>query len=233
MQISLPANMYMYLEYGRINKRSDKMIVDYISKNKLKSVEISPDGVYLNKNITEIKSMYNSDIIGYQCLRLYVDQNLGNEAEIEDNFELIWKAYGECGYDGNILTDSIETVMNFWHSKNLSNFETYLKEHPILYTDGNYYGVEEEDRNEMAQQLGIYNLKVQSGLTPDGIKWHTKKKACKLLTLEEFSNLLFAVEAYALKYYELMQSRKESIYECDNKADIFSIPITYEEITEG
>lgn len=58
------------------------------------------------------------------------------------------------------------------------------------------------------------------------------KKACKLLTLEEFSNLLFAVEAYALKYYELMQTRKEEIYDCSDKYDVFAIPITYEEITE-
>lgn len=206
------------------------MIKDYISKNPINTVEISEDGVYLNKDINEIKSLAGDRAIGYQCLRTHIDQNLGSESEISDNFDLIWKAYGECGYDGNILKDSIEDVMDFWHSKNLSNFETYLKEHPLLYTDGNYYGVEDEDRNEMAQQLGIYNLKVQSGLTPDGIKWHTKKKACKLLTLEEFSNLLFAVEAYALKYYELMQSRKESIYECTNKIDIFAIPITYEEI---
>ena len=203
------------------------MITNYISKKELKPVEITCDGVYINKNITEIKSLNSSDIIGYQCLRIYICQNLGSESEINANLELIWRSYGECGYDGNILKDSIETVMNFWHSKNLNNFETYLAEHPLLYTDGNLYGVEEKDRNEMTQQLGIYNLKLQSGLEPDGIKWHTKKKSCKLLTLEEFSNLLFAVEAYALKYYELMQSRKESIFSCTSKADIFDISIDY------
>lgn len=209
------------------------MIIDYISKTKLYPVEVTGDGVYLNKDIHEIKSLDNTEkVIAYQCLRLYINEDLGIENDIQNNFELIWTAYGTCGYDGNILKDSIKTVMDFWHSKNLSNFETYLKEHPLLYTDGNCYGVEKEDRDEMAQQFGIYNLKVQSGLTPDGIKWHTKKKSCKLLSLEEFSNLLFAVEAYALKYYELMQSRKEAIYECTNKSDIFDIPITYKEIME-
>lgn len=207
------------------------MIIDYISKTKLYPVELTGDGVYLNKDIHEIKSLDNPEkVIAYQSLRLYINEDLGSATDIQNNFDLIWKAYGECGYDGNIIKDSIETVMDFWHSKSLNNFETYLAEHPLLYADGNYYGVEDEDRNEMTQQLGMYNLKVQAGLAPDGIKWHTKKKSCKLLTLEEFSNLLFAVEAYALKYYELMQSRKEAIYECSDKQDIFSIPITYETI---
>lgn len=206
-------------------------IHDYFSDTMPPSVTYAEKGVYLYKDVTPIYSLNNQDeIVSYHCLRQCIRQEFESREVVENNFELVWKAYGECGYDGNILEDSIETVMDFWHSKNLNNFETYLAEHPLLYTDGNYYGVEDEDRNEMAQQLGIYNLKVQSGLTPDGIKWHTKKKACKLLTLEEFSNLLFAVESYAIKYYELMQSRKESIYECTNKIDIFAIPITYEEI---
>lgn len=207
------------------------MAIDHISQKPINQVELISDGAFLNKDITEIKSLTNpNETIGYQSIRIYVPETPGTEDEIRENFDLVWKAYEDAKYTGNILKDSIETIMDFWHSKNLSNFEAFLAEHPLLYTDGNLYGVEEEDRNEMAQQLGIYNLKLQSGLTPDGIKWHTKKKACKLLTLEEFSNLLFAVEAYALKYYELMQSRKESIYECTNKEDIFAIPITYEEI---
>lgn len=209
------------------------MIRDYISKTALSSVEIAEEGCYLNKNITEIRSLNDSEkVIGYQSLRLFIGETFNSKSEIEENFDLIWKAYGAHNYSGNILEDSIEAVMNFWQEKNLESFNLFLKDHPMLYTDGLYYGVEETDRNEMNQQLGAYNVKVAAGLNPISVQWHSKKKACTEFPIEDFLALSSAIEQYTLPYYNLMQTRKEAIFNCTAKIDIFDIPVAYEPIVE-
>ena len=208
-------------------------IQDYFSDTMPPSVTYAEKGVYLYKDVTPIYSLNNQDeIVSYHCLKQCIRQEFESRKIVEDNFNLIWKAYGECGYDGNILTDSIETVMDFWHSKNTENLENYLATHPILYTDGFYYGVEEKDQNEMTREYASYKMEEGAGLNPVGIQWHSKKGECKYMSEEEFITLASTVKTYAMKYYHLMQSRKKQIYECTDKADIFSIPITYEEITE-
>lgn len=207
------------------------MVKDLISKTPISPVNIVEDGVYLNKNIVEIKSQITGSILAYQSVSLFVGQNLGTSQEITDNFDLIWKAYAEHFYDGNILTDSLKTVMEYWHNCNLKNFETFLKEHPMLHTDGLYYGVEEVDRNEMNQQFGSYTIKQVAGLKPTAIQWHSKKDECKEFTVEDFTVLAVAIENYTLPYYSLMQSRKKGIFQCEDKLSVFNIPITYEIIT--
>ena len=207
------------------------MFQDYISNTILQPVQMTFDGCYLNKNITEIKSLENPEnIIGYQCLRLYIEHDLGTSEQIEENFDLLWSSYGVYNYLGNILTDSLDTVKEYWQDKNLIQFNEFLKEHPMLYTDGLYYGVEETDRNEMNQQLSMYNAKVAAGLEPTGVQWHSKKKACTEMSIEAFLMLTAAIEQYTLPYYNLMQSRKEAIFNCEEKIDIFNVPIVYETI---
>ena len=207
------------------------IIQDYFSDTMPPSVTYAEKGVYLYKDITPIYSLNNPDeIVSYHCLKQCIRQEFESRKIVEDNFDLIWKAYGECGYDGNILTDSIETVMDFWHSKNTENLENYLATHPILYTDGFYYGVEEKDQNEMTREYASYKMEEGAGLNPVGVEWHSKKGECKYMSEEEFIALAATVKAYAMTYYHLMQSRKKQIYQCTNKSDIFDIPITYEEI---
>lgn len=207
------------------------MIKDLISKTPISVVSVTGDGVCLNRDIVEIKSQTNDSILAYQSVSIFIDQNLGSIQEVTDNFDLIWKAYAECSYDGNILTDSLETVMNCWHNKNLANFEKFLKENPMLHTDGLYYGVEEVDRNEMNQQFGSYSIKQAAGLNPTGIQWHSKKEECKQFSVDDFIALAVAIENYTLPYYNLMQNRKKDIFKCEDKASVFNIPITYEIIT--
>ena len=205
------------------------MVIDYLSENKIYPVEDFSDGVHLNKNITEIKSLMDPEkVIGYQSIRTYIEERPGTIEEINENFDLVWDAYIVHNYKGNILKNSLDEVKEYWQNKNLENFNLFLKEHPLLYTDGNWYGVEEVDRNEMSQQFLSYQVKVQAGLTPSGIQWHNKKKACKEFTLEEFLTLTLAIEQYTIPYYNLMQSRKEAIFNCTEKIDVFKVPTNYE-----
>lgn len=206
------------------------MIIDYLSQNQIKPVELFSDGVFLNKNITEIKSLTNPEnTIGYQSIRFFIEEAPSTEEEINNNFDLVWDAYTIYNYKGNILKDSLDYVKEYWQNKNLENFNQFLKDHPLLYSDGFYYGVEEVDRNEMMQQFQLYQIESNAGLNPTGIQWHNKKKACKEFTLDEFLELSLAIKEYTLPYYNLMQERKEQIFNAEDKMSILQISIIYDE----
>lgn len=206
------------------------MIFDYLSQDQIKPIELFSDGVFLNKNITEIRSLTNPEnIIGYQSIRFFIEEAPSTEEEINNNFDLVWDAYATYNYKGNILKDSLDYVKEYWQNKNLENFNQFLKDHPLLYSDGFYYGVEEVDRNEMMQQFQLYQIEANAGLNPTGIQWHNKKKACKEFTLEEFLGLSLAIKEYTLPYYNLMQERKEQIFNAEDKMSILQIPIIYNE----
>lgn len=207
------------------------MIKDYLSKSALIPVVYSNTGVKLYKWITEIKSLQNEEIIGYHALTQTILIPFESKEVVESNFDLIWDAYGVYGYQGNIVADSLDVVKEYWQNRNLKNFETFLRDNPLLYTDGNYYGVEETDRNEMAQQFLSYQMKQAAGLNPTTIEWHTKKKACKEMPAEEFMALAAAIEQYTLPFYNTMQSRKEQIFDAIDKESVFATEITYNNIT--
>lgn len=222
--------MRMYKISANNIKEHGNMITDYISTSVLKPVIYSQDEVCLYKDITEVKSLQNDDVVAYHALRQIIMQCFSSENEVMQNFDLIWDAYGVYDYQGNIITDSLDVVKEYWQNRNLKNFETFLRDNPLLYTDGNYYGVEETDRNEMAQQFLSYQMKQTAGLNPTTIEWHTKKKACKEMPVEEFMALASAIEQYTLPFYNTMQSRKEQIFDATDKGSVFATEITYDNL---
>lgn len=205
------------------------MIEDFLSQSEISPVIYSANGVYLNKNITKIYSLQSADVIGYQSLRLCVLIPFSSKEEVENNFDLVWQAYGVSDYTGNIISDSLDIVKEYRQMQNLNSFNEFLKNHPLLFSDGNYYGVEETDRNEMAQQFLSYQIQKEAGLNPTTIMWHTKKKACKELPVEDFLMLVSAITQYTLPYYNQMQERKEQIFDAEDKMTILSTPTTYGE----
>lgn len=206
------------------------MIKDCLSESVLQNIVFAPTGIKLYKDIVEIKSLQSDEIVGYHALTQTILVPFESKDVVESNFALIWDAYGIYEYQGNIITDTLDTVKEYWQSRNLKNFESFLRSNPLLHTDGNYYGVEETDRNEMSQQFLSYQMKQAAGLNPTTIEWHTKKRACKEMPVEEFMNLASAIEQYTLPFYNTMQSRKEQIFDAMDKKSIFDIDITYDNL---
>ena len=63
----------------------------------------------------------------------------------------------------------------------------FLDKNPLLFTDGEYYGVTQEDQNELSLNLNQYQLTISAGQEAV-LQWHPKHKACKDFSIEEFTN---------------------------------------------
>ena len=104
----------------------------------------------------------------------------------------------------------------------------FLKSNPLLWTDEYYYGVTEEDQNEMSLDLSTYQLKKALGDTEWKLQWHSIKSNCRDFTLEEFNSLLNAIIDFVYPYRQLEMEYKESIYSASSKEEVASINLVYE-----
>lgn len=126
----------------------------------------------------------------------------------------------------NINSCTIEELKIFVQKRNRESLEAYLEKNPLLYVDGKYYGVSKIDRDEMSQQLLVYQLnKTINPSIEDAVKWHSKGSKCILMPIKDFTKLAIAIYDYIEPYYEKMQEIKEKIMACDSKDSILVIKL--------
>lgn len=102
----------------------------------------------------------------------------------------------------------------------------WLAAHPLTWTDGNVYGVTEEDQNEMAINLAQYQLAVAAE-QPAVLEWHAQKKQCHAFTIEQYTALSLAIAAYVYPYRRYQEQVKAAIYTAESEAEIHAIEIDY------
>lgn len=103
----------------------------------------------------------------------------------------------------------------------------WLAAHPLTWTDGNIYGVTEQDQNEMNLNFAQYQLAVMSGEENPILEWHTQKKRCHTFKREEFIALARAITTYVYPYRQYQEAVKEAIYMAQTKEELDAIEIDY------
>ena len=102
----------------------------------------------------------------------------------------------------------------------------WLAAHPLTWTDGNVYGVTEQDQTEMAINLAQYQLAAAAG-QPAALEWHAQKQQCHTFTIDEYTALSLAIAAYVYPYRRYQEQIKAAIYAAESEAEIGAIEIDY------
>ena len=110
--------------------------------------------------------------------------------------------------------------------ENKAALADWLAAHPLTWTDGNVYGVTEEDQNEMAINLAQYQLALSAGQQAP-LEWHTQKKRCHSFTLADYTALSLAIAAYVYPYRRYQETVKEAIYAAESEEELDAIEIDY------
>ena len=140
--------------------------------------------------------------------------------------------------DGKTVALDEEKLKEFQKSKLLAQqsdkqnennrlLAAYLKDHPIQWKDGKYYGVTQEDQSEIALNLTQYQLAVTAGLHPY-LEWHALHEQCREFTVEELSELALSISAYVYPFVRYNQSIKTAIYATTTAEELEKIIIDYE-----
>ena len=128
----------------------------------------------------------------------------------------------------DVETCSLEEIKKYRQKQNKEAMNDYFRNNPLLYTDGLYYGVEDEDRREMSDELIGWSLEKENN--PDAtLEWHSKGSANIPWDEEDFKALYVAIMNYTKPYFRKMQTIKEAIFSANTKEEVLNIKIFGEE----
>lgn len=122
--------------------------------------------------------------------------------------------------------DPLPAAKEARQAENKAALAQWLRDHPLTWTDGKQYGVEEQDQNEMALNLMQYQAAQQAGQTAP-LEWHAQKEACREFTQEEYLGLSMAISAYVYPYRRYQESVKEDIYAAETLEEVAAVVIDY------
>ena len=123
-------------------------------------------------------------------------------------------------------TDLLPQAKAARQAENKAALAQWLAAHPLTWTDGKQYGVEEQDQNEMALNLMQYQAAQQAGQTAP-LEWHAQKEACREFTQEEYLGLSMAISAYVYPYRRYQEAVKEDIYAAETLEEVAAVVIDY------
>ena len=162
-----------------------------------------------------------------------MDSN-GNEITGDDRFI---KPVAPAGYFYNDATgrfypngDLDVMLSNLREEKQAENkaaFTEFLSKHPMLYTDGKYYGVTVEDQSEIQLNMTQYQLQLQAGVENPILEWHAVHEACTPWSVEDLTALVLAISAYVYPWFNLMQDYKAKIYSAETREQIVAVDLVY------
>lgn len=116
--------------------------------------------------------------------------------------------------------------------ENKAALAAWLAAHPLTWTDGKRYGVEEQDQNEMALNLMQYQAAVLAGQDAP-LEWHAQKEACRTFEQEEYLGLSMAISAYVYPYRRYQEQVKEAIYSAKTVEEVTAVVIDYASVSAG
>ena len=185
--------------------------------NALKS-EID-SGVTVKEFNIDLEPMSNSQkILSYEKLQQEI-QKQANAVKVLDR---------QVNQSINITELSLDAAKDFRQQENKQILKAFLDENPVLWSDGNYYGISEQDQNEMITNLTLYNLKQSTGHTDWKLEWHDKKKSCREFTVEEFHSLINTIIDFVYPYRKLQEYYKEKIYACESMDALLKLEFVYD-----
>ena len=101
-----------------------------------------------------------------------------------------------------------------------------LKNHPLKWNNGKFYGITKDDQTELADNLTAYNLKASVGIESE-VKWHAVNEECTIWDPMELATLAITIQAMVVPIVELCQKYKVMIVNCTTKEEVQAVNLDY------
>ena len=149
---------------------------------------------------------------------------IGVDVSVEPNVPI----YGKSAYEQRYERLTLEEFQAERQKENKQALSEFLQNNPVLWIDGMYYGVTQEDQNEMIADKTAYDFKKSLGDTSWTLQWHSIHSDCRDFTEEEFAGLLNTIVDFVYPYRQLEMEYKKAIYEATTKEEVAAVELVYE-----
>lgn len=109
------------------------------------------------------------------------------------------------------------------------DLETYLAEHPIQWTDGEYYAITQKKQNQLTSKILSATLAAQTS-TAYTLTWNSTGEVCKEWTLSDLSALAFAIDARVTQLVTYQQTQEVAIRNASTQEELDAIIIDYDTV---
>lgn len=110
-----------------------------------------------------------------------------------------------------------------------SDLQTYLAEHPLLWTDGKYYTITAEKQQQLTSKLLSATFAQQAG-QPYNLTWNDTQQVCEPWTLENLTALAFAIDERVTALVTYQQEKERQIRDAETLEALESIVVNYDEV---
>ena len=168
----------------------------------------------------------------YPCNRAEKDEATGTVTAYDESGTIVFRAVTVVDFsdyaieDGNWYAKPLSEIQSARQEENKAALAAWLAGHPLTWTDGKRYGVEEQDQNELALNLMQYQVNKAAG-QPAMLEWHAQKEECRAFEEAEYTALSMAISAYVYPYRRYQEKVKAAIYAAETTEAVEAVVIDY------
>ena len=111
-----------------------------------------------------------------------------------------------------------------------ADLETYLAEHPLQWTDGEYYSITAEKQNQLTSKIMAATM-AQTLSADYTLTWNSTGEVCKEWTLQDLSALAFAIDARVTKLVGYQQAQEVAMRNAETLDELNAITVDYDEVS--
>ena len=110
-----------------------------------------------------------------------------------------------------------------------SDLNTYLLEHPLLWTDGEYYAITAEKQNQLTSKIMAATM-AQTMSTDYTLTWNSTGEVCKEWALPDLYALAFAIDARVTALVTYQQTKEVAMRNAETMEELEAITVNYDEV---
>lgn len=128
------------------------------------------------------------------------------------------------------ITPDLEPIKTRRIAQSKADLETYLAEHPLQWTDGEYYSITAEKQNQLTSKIMAATM-AQTMSTDYTLTWNSTGEVCKEWTLQDLSALAFAIDARVTKLVGYQQAQEVAMRNAETLDELNAIVVDYDAVS--